>query len=176
MHQENRTYARISTRLRGFARKVSNPDLPPLFHQENLVQELREGISKEANLPEGMRSFLIQMNKKLDLLLSLQGREFIEKDFPIQTEIIELSAAGLRCLRPADKEAVQVGDLLEFVLLLSYLPMKLVGVVGLVHRLEHIERDAILAIKFTAVRESAREEIVQFVFSEQREQIRTLKR
>jgi c-di-GMP-binding flagellar brake protein YcgR len=53
--------------------------------------------------------------------------------------------------------------------------LRVVGAVGFVLRLESIRNIPINVVKFTNIRELDRENIVQFVFQEQREQIRERK-
>jgi hypothetical protein len=172
--QEQRTYSRISTHIQAWARKM-NPEEPgPLFRSGSCawVQEQAPAL-KDSSLPEGLRSFLESINSKLDTLLSLSSKQVLQGDFPLKLQVVELSAAGLKCLRPA--EDLREGDQLEAILVLTQFPVNLAGVIGRILRFEKKGEQEILALEFNQVRQSDREKIVQFVFREQREQIRTLK-
>jgi hypothetical protein len=171
---ESRSYSRVATRLTGYARKIDSPDMPPLFrsHKEYFASS-GHGQSKDLGLPEGVKTFLEDMNSKLDMLLSLQSQRRLESDYPIKSEIVELSGAGLKCLQPTPP--LQVGEALEMVLILSQLPVNMAGVAGTVQRLEPYGQGQVLVMEFRHVRESDREAIVQFVFREQREHIRSAK-
>lgn len=172
---ESRSYSRVATRLTGYARKIDSPDSPALFRgHKDLLTTSGHGQPKETGLPEGVRSYLEEMNSKLDMLLSLQSQRRLESDYPIKSEIVELSGAGLKCLQPSPP--LQTGQALEMVLILSQLPVTMAGVVGVVQRVEpHEQRQEILVVEFRNVRETDREAIVHFVFREQREHIRSAK-
>jgi len=161
--------------LTGYARKIDSPDMTPLFrsHREYFASS-GHGQIKDLGLPEGVKAFLEDMNSKLDMLLSLQSQRRLESDYPIKSEIVELSGAGLKCLQPSPP--LQVGEALEMVLILSQLPVTMAGVAGIVQRLEpYGQQGQVVVVEFRHVRESDREAIVQFVFREQREHIRSAK-
>jgi len=177
MVQEKRNYSRISTRIKARLRRVESPEAPPLFHagRLNIPQSLPDGQSnlREANLPEGLGAYLESLERKIDLILSLLSRDSLKNDFPLETEVTELSGGGLRCFAP--DEGLSVGQAIEMVIFLSQLPMSVAGVVGVVRRIEQVEGQTVYGVEFTNLRESDREKIVHFVFQEQREQIRTQK-
>lgn len=170
--KENRSYSRIPTRLRAHARHVSSSEGPPLFRSSpQTTSPPPEGTLREAGMPEGLRNYLEMINTKLDMLLSVTNESRLESDYPLKLEVVELSGAGLRCIKPA--EDLPIGQGLELVLLLSSMPLHMAAAIGVVKRLESLEEDEHLVVEFTQMRESDREAVVQFVFREQREQIRT---
>ena len=171
---ESRSYSRVATRLTGYARKIESPEAPSLFRtHKDVLTASGHAQPKEAVLPEGVKSYLEEMSSKLDMLLSLQSQRRLESDYPIKSEIVELSGAGLKCLQPSPP--LQTGDALEMVLILSQLPATMAGVVGVVQRLEPFDQGEVAVVEFRNVRETDREAIVQFVFREQREHIRSAK-
>ncbi|MFP4213166.1 MAG: PilZ domain-containing protein [Desulfohalobiaceae bacterium] len=172
--QENRSYSRVSTHIQAWARKMSPGDPGPLFRSGSWgwLQEQIPAL-KDSSLPEGLRFFLETINTKLDTLLSLCSEQVLQADFPLKLHVVELSGAGLKCLLPA--EDLQKGDQLEVILVLAQFPVNLAGVSGQVLRQESSQGQKLLALEFSSLRQSEREKIVQFVFREQREQIRTLK-
>ncbi|MFO8032922.1 MAG: PilZ domain-containing protein [Desulfohalobiaceae bacterium] len=172
--QEQRTYSRVHTHIQAWARKMGPEDPGPLFRSGVLTwtQEQTPAL-KDSSLPEGLRSFLESINSKLDTLLSLSSKQVLQGDFPLQLQVVELSGAGLKCLRPQEK--ILEGDQLEAILVLTQFPVNLAGVTGQILRTEKRGEQELLALEFTQLRQSDREKIVQFVFREQREQIRTLK-
>jgi len=168
MVQEKREYSRINTRLKALAKKVSGPEVIPAFHASNLSPNSMDNrFLQDTNLPEDVKKFLQTIDQKLDTLLGLQSQKILEKEYDIQTEITELSGAGLKCLQT--DSYLQVNDYIEIVLFLSYHPVNMASGIGMVQRLEN----DVAVIEFTSMRESERESIVQFVFQEQREQIRS---
>jgi len=170
MVEEKREYSRVETRLKAVGKKVGGPEVIPAFHASNLSSIPAESkYLQDSNLSEELKKFLQSIEQKMDTLLGLQSRNFLEKEYPLQTEVIELSGAGLKCLQTDPK--LQVDDYIEIVLFLSYQPVSMASAIGVVKRLE----DEVAVIEFTFLRQSERESIVQFVFQEQREQIRSHK-
>jgi c-di-GMP-binding flagellar brake protein YcgR len=108
------------------------------------------------------------INHKLDLILSTISQDMLVKDFPLRLEITEISGAGVLF---STNENIEIGDHLEMVLILSQFPLRLASVCGTVQRQENL----LFAFNFIQIRENDRETIVQFVFQEQREQIRESK-
>lgn len=172
--KESRSFSRIETRLPAYARLTDPEQKIPLLHSYKPGQRISElQSSKEAGMSEGLKHFLEMLDYKLDMLLSLQSTQFIKEDFPYKTEVLEISAAGLKCLK--QKMQVETGSCMEFVLLLAQNPVNMATVIGRVNRIEKREDKDIIALEFTHLRESDKENIFQFVFREQREQIRTQK-
>ena len=170
--KENRSYSRVDTRLRAHARRVASPQSPPLFRSSpQISSQPTESSLRESGIPEGLRTYLELINSKLDMLLSVTSQNRLEADYPLKLEVVELSGAGLRCIKPA--EDLPIGQGLELVLLLSSMPLHMAAAIGVVKRLESLEEAEHLIVEFTQMRESDRAAIVQFVFREQREQIRT---
>lgn len=168
MVQEKREYSRVNTRLKAWGKKVEGPDVIPAFHASNLsTQPIDNRYLQDTNLPEELKKFLQTIDQKLDTLLGLQSQNLLEKEYTIQTEVVELSGAGLKCLQTDSQ--LDINDYIEVVLFLSYQPVNMASAIGRVQRLEN----GIAVIEFTSLRESERESIVQFVFQEQREQIRS---
>jgi len=174
MVEEKRSYSRIQTRIKARLRRVESPQASPLFHacSMNLSPDGSTEL-KDVSLPDGLRDFLESLERKLDLMLGLLSRDSLKNDFPLETEVTELSGGGLRCIAPDD--SLKVGEAVEFVLFLARMPMSMAGAVGSVRRIEQVDNHTVFGVEFTNVRESDREKIVQFVFQEQREQIRTRK-
>jgi len=96
----------------------------------------------------------------------------LQEDFPIRAEVIEISGAGLKFV---SKEKFEQEQALEMAIILSQFPLRIAGVVGVILRVEHLRNLPVYVVKFTNIREHDRESIVQFVFQEQREQIRERK-
>lgn len=164
----SRVSALVSCRLRR---------LPPglersLFHEN--AQGLAFSPQKLANahLPEPLLEFLLNLDAKLDLLLSLASQRSIEQDFPIEGQAVELSAAGLSFISP---EAFKTGQKVEIVLALSHAPLRMAGALGEITRAEQVGAERRYELDFTSIRDRDREAIVQFVFQEERAKIRESK-
>ena len=174
MTAQQRTYSRISTRLKAYIRKLSSPDSKPLF-TGCLAGELEPSMLKSlqsVHIPRDLVTFLHNMDRKLDMILSLLRQDSLQEDFPIRAEVIEISGAGLKFV---SKEKFKQEQALEMAIILSQFPLRIAGVVGVILRVEHLRKLPVYVVKFTNIREHDRESIVQFVFQEQREQIRERK-
>jgi hypothetical protein len=170
MGKESRTFLRIDTRLRAYSRRIDTPDSPPLFRGPSIKEHTSHkpvGAGSEAVL-----EMLAGINQKLDLILSTVSQDMLGKDFPMRLEITEISGAGVLF---STQERVTVGDHLEMILVLSQFPLRLASVCGTVERREEQSGTVRYAFNFKQIRENDRESIVQFVFKEQREQIRESK-
>lgn len=175
MSNENRSFSRINTRLRAYMRKLATPDSAlPLFHSGQHTAPHPTGKQlREANVPVLLQQYLETLNEKLDTLINLATRDLLREDFPLKTEVAQLSGAGLKCT-PPDQQLLEKGNTLEVVIFLSQSPLNMASAICTVLRKED-DSEPLLVLEFTKIRESERESIVQFVFSEQREQIRESK-
>jgi hypothetical protein len=174
MIKQKRSYSRISTRLKAYVRKLPSPDTRPLF-SACLGCDADSSVIKNlhgSHIPRELITFLQNMDAKLDMILSLLKQDTIQEDFPISAEVVEISGAGLKFV---SKTEFKKGDAIEMALVLSQFPLKIVGVVGLIHRQESLHNVPVWVVQFTNIRDIDREHIVQFVFQEQREQIRERK-
>ena len=174
MTAQQRTYSRISTRLKAYIRKLASPDSKPLF-TGCLAGELDPSMLKNlqgVHIPRDLVVFLHNMDRKLDMILSLLRQDSLQEDFPIRAEVVEISGAGLKFV---SKERFDEEQALELAIILSQFPLRVVGAVGYVLRLESVRNIPIYVETFTNIRDLDRENIVQFVFQEQREQIRERK-
>lgn len=171
MSEEKRTFSRVPIRLKGHARIMRSIDSPPKFTGDAVCAEsCRENLFRNSKLPEELTTFLAEMDRKLDRVLGLLSRENLQSDFPLDIEILELSAAGIKfnCATP-----IEINESLEIVILLSQVPLRMAGSKGRVLAME--EDTNLYRFEFVDTRGSDMEAIVQFVFQQQREQIRNSK-
>lgn len=171
MSEEKRTFSRVPIRLKGHARIMHSIDSPPKFTGDAVGDGSCSGaLFQNSKLPDELTSFLTEMDRKLDRILSLLSREDLHSDFPIDIEVLELSAAGVK-FRSA--QPIEVNESLEIVILLSQVPLRMAGSKG---RILGVESDSgLYRFEFVDTRGSDMEAIVQFVFQQQREQIRNSK-
>ncbi len=171
MSEEKRTFSRVAVRLKGYARTTHTLDSPPIFTGD-VIEEMtcRDDLFRASKLPEDLTKFLAEMDRKLDRVLGLLSQDRIRTDFPIDIEIMELSAAGIKF---RSKKKFTTDTPLEIVLLLSYAPLRMAGSKG---RILGMDEDTNLyRFEFVDTRAADMETIVQFVFRQQREQIRNAK-
>ncbi len=171
MSIQDRNYSRVDTRIKAYIRKTPFADAKPVFtgcFSCNIEEQSTKSLYG-SHVPRELVAFLKGMDEKLNMVLSLLSQGSIQDDFPISAEVIEISGAGLQFVSEKD---FHLEDTVEMALILSQFPLKVVGVVGRIHRTHSIKRVPIWVVEFTSIRDIDREKIVQFVFQEQREQIR----
>lgn len=168
--EEKRTFMRIPTRLTGHLRLLPNPDDMQVFRETPL---LGPGLCpldpREAGMSESLYAMLCSINAKLDMLLSIQSRDELETDFPVDMNIIEISGAGVRFSTSVE---MAMDQYVEAVIILSRFPLRMAGAVGRVIRQDTLDSQPVYALDFTRIRERDLESIVQFVFQSQRDDLR----
>lgn len=173
MSKEQRTFSRVETHIKAHARPVSSPEAMPTF---NDCQACAAGFDherlKKSNLPDAMVEFLISLDNKLDMLISLGSSERLSSDYPLRLDVVEISGAGLIFV---SEDSFAEGDLLELVLVLNAFPLRFSGAVGRVVRVDERSDPTRYVLDFTKIREQDLESVIQFVFSEQRSMIREKK-
>ena len=172
MSNEKRSFSRIPVRLKAYARSMQSLESPQFFTGD-IVGEMssQEDMFRNSKLPEDLTTFLSEMNRKIDRVLGLLSQESIRTDFSINIEVMELSAAGLKF---RSKEQFQPGTSLEIVIMLSQVPLRMAGTKGRILAKE--DDTQLYRFEFVDTRGSDMEAIVQFVFQQQREQIRNSKK
>ncbi|SDN75041.1 PilZ domain-containing protein [Desulfonauticus submarinus] len=170
MNQESRTFSRVKTRLKMYFRPTSK-DARPLFLGCVGCESQSTGFEDfhSPHLPKEFFDFLLNLDNKLNMILNFLSQKTLSQEYPYQGEVIEISGAGFKFI---SSTPVKVGDFIEAAVALSSVPPVLIGVVGEVIREEIIHDQKIYAFKYVHIRESDREQIVQFVFKEQREILR----
>lgn len=171
MSDEKRTFSRVPVRLKGYARIMRSIESPQIFTGDAVGDALkRDELFRNSKLPEDLTRFLTEMDRKLDRILGVLSKEHLRDDFPLDIEILELSAAGVKF---RTKTPINANTPMEIVALLSQVPIKMAGSKG---RILGIDDDTQLyRFEFVETRGSDMEAFVQFVFQQQREQIRNSK-
>lgn len=172
---EKRTFSRVQTRFKTYIRVVDEEHPLPRYNKQGgeVKQADQQGLRK-ANLPDALVDFLVGIDEKLDSLLSMRNQEMLSEDFPHEAEVHEISGAGI----VFETEGVHFdeGQMLEVVMILNQFPLRMAGAVGTVERCEDCGDDAKRhVLHFSKIRDADLEAVVQFVFSEQRDQIRERK-
>ncbi|BCS87075.1 PilZ domain-containing protein [Pseudodesulfovibrio sediminis] len=171
MSEEKRSFSRIPVRLKANARLMHSIDSPQLFTGANVdTTTSRKELFKKSKLPNEVTSFLIDMDRKLDQVIGLLSKDYIQTDFPIEIEVVEISGAGIRF---RSSETFESEAPLEIILTLNQVPLTMAGTKGRI--LEREKDTGLYRFEFVDMRGSDMETIVQFVFKQQREQIRNSK-
>lgn len=160
------------TNIRAMYRVLASPDELPLF------SETTPGLSGESDLPQGhglseaVAAFLVDLSRKMDHVISLLTTDRLAEEFPGKAQVSEISGAW--AVIRSDGPLAQ-GQHLEMVFVLSRMPLSLAGAVGRVTAARQKGDGYDARIEFTSIRSSDQEALVQFVFHEQRQQIRAAK-
>ena len=126
---------------------------------------------------DGLARFLIEMDRKLDAILTLLQRETIIEEFPHEAIILELSGAGLAL---ESRMNLNKGDCMELLLLPDDYQQRPISVMAEVpgERPEKTTADSaptVYAVRYTSLGEEDRELIIQFAFQEERKLTRKRK-
>ena len=170
--EEKRAFMRIPTRLGGYLRLLPDSDDIQVFRESPFFGSTSGTCHdpREAGMSEALHDMLCSINAKLDMLLSIKGRDDLAADFPVTMDILEISGAGVRF---AASQPLDADQYVEAVLVLSRFPLRMAGAVGKVLRQEAAPDGRIIyALDFTRIRERDLESIVQFVFQSQRDDLR----
>lgn len=162
-------YASVKTRIKGHGRLCESPAEEPMFRGFSGLHKHPAEDLDDSKVPEWLKVYVIELDRKLDQLLGIQSKKDLKTDFPIDIEIIEISGNGMtfRTDVPLTHPCI-----MESVLEIEQIPLRLAGALGTVRE----DRPPnTWAMKFDKIREHDLETIIQFVFREQREQIRTEK-
>lgn len=166
---EKRAHARVQTRLTARARVIREGEAPLFRQTPGAASHMEEAV--KAGLSEAVASFMEELDRKMDTILGLLGAEELQRRFPLELEVVELSGAGMRFAAAPELEP---GSMLEVVVTLSTHPYRLAGTMGKVVGTD--EDSNTRRFEFTSTRQTDLEEIIRFVFQEQREQIRSSKK
>ena len=166
-------HASAPTNIRAMFRALASPhDLPLFADAVNSLNQDEPALPQGHGMHEAVALFLEDMNRKLDQVIALLTTNRLEEDFPFQAQVTEISGAWavLQTLEP-----LKQGDSVEMVFVLSRMPLSLAGAVGRVESAAVLENATRAKIGFTSIRQPDQESLVQFVFHEQRQQIRAAK-
>lgn len=173
MGEEQRTYLRIPTYLRGRMRLVSTGHEQQLFREAPIVSTAVTAMElKGAGVNEALIEALTALDRKLDLLIGIHAHDSLQEDFPHPVEVLEISGAGVKIASP---RPLQAGQNIELVITLTQLPVRMAGAMGRVVREEALDGNQVWAVDFTRIRDRDLESIVQFVFQTQRDELRVRK-
>jgi hypothetical protein len=164
---EKREFASISLYLKGRLRLLKDKDEPSRFSGFGLSDSAAEAEElTNSHTPEAMVSFLLNMNAKLDAILSHLKHDQLEMDFPSPIEVIELSGADLTI---KNTHGLTEGTHIELLVFLSDFPLSVAGACGRISKADN----ETATVEFYRISAEDREKIVHHVFVEERRQIRT---
>lgn len=169
MSHPQRTYARIETARKGHARILPPGQTKPLFSGCAACALEPAVRGDHGALPDAILQALRALDDKLTAILNLLNERSLAEDFPIPVLIHDISGAGLRMSSP---HPFTVGMRVEIVVVLNAFPLQLAGTMGAIVRQDDVEGTPLWAVEFTEIRESEREKIIQFVFQEERQNLR----
>jgi len=168
MDSNRENYASVSTRIKGYGRYCESVSEQPLFRGLGSMQAHPAHDLDDSKVPEWLKVYVTELDRKLDQLLGMQSKKDLKEDFPLNLEIIKISGNGMT-FRSDD---IKKPGIIESVIEIEQIPLRLAGAIG---QLQAGKSDQIWTMTFDNIRENDFESIIQFVFSEQRELIRTEK-
>ncbi|WP_320008212.1 hypothetical protein [Maridesulfovibrio sp.] len=161
-------YASVATRIKGHGRISSSLESQPVYRGFSGMKKHPAEDLDDSRVPEWLKVYVIELDRKLDQLLGMQSKQNLDQDFPINLEILEISGNGMTFR----SEEITADCILEAVVEIDQIPLRLAGAKG---NVKTAAGKNIWKMDFEKIREHDLESIIQFVFSEQREIIRTRK-
>ena len=166
----NAEFAEIPTYLRGRFRTLNSP-ADQAYAQINTLPAgpSREEFLAASTLPDAVNKFLLQLDTKMDALLTALYSSSLEQDFPHAMEILTISAAKLDFTTTLP---LAPGDWLETVIYFGQAGTTASGIGNITAR--NVDRDGkpVFALSFTRIQEEEREKIIRYVFKEERRLLR----
>jgi hypothetical protein len=161
-------YASVNTRIKGHGRISRSLNHQPLFRGFSGTKKHPAQDLDDSKVPEWLKVYVIELDRKLDQLLGIQSKQDLTSDFPIDLEILRISGNGMTFR----SQSVTAPCLMEVVMEIEQIPVRLAGAKG---NVKAGPKNGLWVMDFEKIREHDLESIIQFVFSEQREKIRTEK-
>ncbi len=160
-------YSSVETRIKGYGRIANSLSNPPLFRGIGNGRKHPAENLDDSKVPEWLKVYLIEIDRKLDQLLGKQSIKDLSQDFPIDIEVFEISGNGIifKTETPLKSKAI-----MEVVLVLDQVPLRMASTKGTIQAGKTSDT---WIMKFINIKEHDLEAIIKFVFSEQREHIRT---
>ena len=161
-------YTEIAAYLRGSFRTLAGQDDHALALMEPLPATIsREEFLAASNLPEAVNKFLLQLDAKVDVLLTGMLTSGLEIDFPHAMDVLTISASGLAFTTDVP---LARGDWLEVVVRLGGATSSGIGNIAA----RNIDKSGtpVFTLNFTRIMEEEREKIIRYVFKEERRRLR----
>lgn len=167
--------------LTAWARPLSGPEEAPRFREVWAVAEPGEpaaSVLAKARLPEGLGEFLRRLDAKLDAVLGFLVEERLDRLFPLRLEVTALWAEGMEARAcqasptwpPPPGGWTAPEQWLEVVVLMDRAPLRLANAVARTRGGEHPA--SAMRLDFARIAGPDREALIQFVFLEERRQLR----
>lgn len=175
MSQEKHNYSRVAANIQAWLRPLPSPEAPAMFsNASEMFGTSGQAGLQDARLPESVIHFLQDMDRKLQAILGLLGRDQLLQDFPLKATVTEIGGDGVHLIC---EEELPLDAATEIVVALSPMPLRLAGAVGKAARMEPAQGVAPekCIFEFTRIRESELDAIIGFVLQEERRHIRERK-
>ncbi len=173
------TYTSMPAMVKTRFRLAKSPDSPPLFSADPAGSSvaITEEILAHTRLPEALIHFLVELDRKVDAILSQMQKDTLDGDFPHEGRVVELSGSNLvlEC-----REPLAPGDTLEVILFLEEFPLRLASGMASVDAILKADPQSgpdksVYALSFVNIGEDERDNVIRFVFREERKMIRRKK-
>lgn len=185
---ERREYFRIRDRIPISYRKLSEKEAMNLkklirYSSSANIEDFKglgsiiEKIHKKIGEEDELFLFLSMIDKKLDRIMEYIMTQKRENDTEeIKYHDVEISGSGMKFYPELESD---VGDLLEFKIILPIFGFPKIYAIGRVQRTGKEEFDgelkSYIAVKFLEINENDREILIRYLFKRQREMIRAEK-
>lgn len=183
---ERRSYARADTSFKVAFTLISREEYervadsgeeifsPIMARQGVNLADMAEGA--QGSIDTGIIHFFVQVNEKLDQILTLLADKENHSDLPREGVGTNISGSGMRLMV---EDPLDPGQIIHAKFLLVNPPLVFVDILGEVVRVEPMEKKTgssyELGVKFLSLNDDDKEMIIAAVFRRQREAIRKRK-
>ncbi len=169
--EDRRKYARVTTHFFGRFRVLNSHSEPQICAGAfcSTGHAVREIFASQSQLPESVTKFLLELDNKLESVLGILRKDALEELFSHKMRVLDISAGGI--VMQTDFP-LEIGQYLEVVLHMGDFPFRMASGVGRIIRHADKGGNKGLVLEFTDLREEDREEIIHYVFQEERRKLR----
>lgn len=164
---------RVPALIRAWLRPLPSPDAPTLYLGPAAeTREIDKKALRQTNLSETTVDFLIDLHDKLDMVLNLLAQDRLSSQYPIRADVVEIGGSSIVA---APTQPAVIGHAYEILLMLQQFPVQLVSAVARAVEFVDSELGPAVLLHFIRIHEEDQENIVQFVFQQERRSIRQLR-
>jgi len=178
---EKRSYVRANLSFKVKFKVIKREEymaLKNVIHQSSPTEKvsLGESISNENNASAFLIDFLLNIDEKLDEILSIVSKGKDNEGLPKNGVCSDISGSGMSIITD---ELVECGDIIHAKFILARLPLVYIDAFAEILHIKPVDKDKQglyeIGTKFLDLDTNAKERIISCVFQKQREDIRNSK-
>lgn len=168
--EEAKGYVKVKVNLSGRLRLLNRADEAPMLHSSvEHCGSSHEDFLRNSGLSEAVAQFLVNMDNKLNAVLSVLRKDEVNKRLPHAINIFEISGGGMSFSCEHD---LADGAYIEAMIFLEEFPPRPVSSIGKISGVKLTEHGKVYLLDFTNIADSDQDNIVQYVFQVERRMLR----